>query len=90
MHPIETEENPQQLFKELIKASHDGEVPKHLITRLKEVEAKHLQKNNLHDGRESNDLKSPAPNKAQSHTNQEKDNLYIAFQQLLLEEDDNN
>ena len=36
LHPIETEEDPSKLFKELIKASPNGEVPPHLLKRLKE------------------------------------------------------
>jgi len=39
-HPIETEDDPNNLFKELINASIDGKVPKHLINRLKETEKK--------------------------------------------------
>ena len=39
-HPVETETDPQTLFQELIKASSDGNVPSHLLARLKEIESK--------------------------------------------------
>ena len=37
-HRIETENDPQQLFRELIIASPDGTVPPHLMERLRELE----------------------------------------------------
>lgn len=37
-HRLETENDPQQLFRELISASPDGTVPPHLIERLRELE----------------------------------------------------
>ena len=37
-HRIETEDNPERLFQELMKASSDGTVPEHLMARLKEAE----------------------------------------------------
>ena len=40
LHPIETEEDPKELFKELMKASPNGEVPLHFIKRLRELEGK--------------------------------------------------
>ena len=39
-HKVETEENPQALFHELMKASADGTVPDHLMARLKQAEQK--------------------------------------------------
>ena len=40
-----TEEDPIKLFQELIKASSNGEVPAHLIKRLKELEGKQKLEN---------------------------------------------
>jgi hypothetical protein len=37
-HRLETENDPQQLFRELIAASPDGTVPPHLMERLRELE----------------------------------------------------
>lgn len=37
-HAVETERNPEQLFRELMRASSDGTVPPHLMDRLRELE----------------------------------------------------
>ena len=37
-HRVETEKNPEELFRELMKASQDGTVPEHLMDRLKQLE----------------------------------------------------
>ena len=37
-HPLELERNPEQLFRELMRASADGTVPPHLIDRLRQLE----------------------------------------------------
>lgn len=39
LHAVETEQDPDQLFHELIKASPDGKVPPHLMERLSTLEA---------------------------------------------------
>ena len=89
LHPIETEQNPQKLFRELITASTDGEIPSHLIERLKETELLELKnlaakKNNTsskhvkeYNYNYKNDFKSNEP----------QNDLYITFKQLLLEDD---
>lgn len=38
-HRLETEQDPEALFRELIGASADGTVPSHLLERLRELEA---------------------------------------------------
>jgi hypothetical protein len=38
-HRVETEENPEDLFRALMQASADGSVPPHLLERLRELEA---------------------------------------------------
>ena len=35
LHPVETETNPEQLFRELMEISPDGNIPPHLLERLK-------------------------------------------------------
>ena len=44
-HRVEIEDDPQELFRELMQVSPDGTVPPHLMARLKEAESrqKHLQ-----------------------------------------------
>ena len=37
-HPLETEQNPEQLFRELMAASPDGTVPPHHLERLQQLE----------------------------------------------------
>ena len=37
-HPLETTQDPEQLFGELIKASPDGHVPHYLLRRLRRLE----------------------------------------------------
>ena len=76
LHPIETEENPNQLFRELINASSNGEIPPHLIERLKEIES--LQKENLNSISKSLD---------KGKYSKYDDDPYIPFKQLLLEEE---
>jgi len=43
-HRVETEEDPQALFRELMQVSPDGQVPPHWMERLKELE--HRQQEN--------------------------------------------
>ena len=37
-HAVETERDPEQLFRELMAASRDGTVPPHLLDRLRQLE----------------------------------------------------
>ena len=39
-HRLETEQDPEALFRELIAASSDGSVPSHLLDRLRELEGR--------------------------------------------------
>ncbi len=87
-HPLETEEDPEKLFQELIKASPDGQIPKHLIDRLREVEEKHSIKANSKLLNTPHNKSTSTSHKKSSKTKLEDDNLYISFQQLLLEEED--
>ncbi|MCP9774632.1 hypothetical protein [Cyanobium sp. WAJ14-Wanaka] len=91
-HRVETEEDPDALFRELMQVSPDGTVPPHLLERLKKAE-----------GQRATAVAPPQaalPNKAasgKSPTNTGKPKrapgmgdaeLYTVFQQLLLEDDD--
>ena len=80
-HPVEFETNPEQLFRELMEISPDGNVPPHLLERLKKLE--------------SNSVKIDSP--AGKHMNKKSQELsindsqkfYTQFKQYLLEEDIN-
>ncbi len=88
LHPIETEEKPEKLFEELIKASPDGEIPPHLIERLKEVESlEHKKSITTKIDTSSKQKQESKPNyKKDFKAIEQKDDLYIPFKQLLLEE----
>ena len=90
LHPIETEQDPKKLFGELIKASPDGTVPTHLLDRLKKTESLNLEKQPLKVSFSQLDTKQRAVKSKNKNTNLNlpKDDLYISFERLLLEEDD--
>ncbi len=79
LHPVEIETNPEQLFRELMEISPDGNVPPHLLERLKKLESKNLNISAYADpdiNKNSKDLSS-----------EDSLNLYTQFQQFLLEDD---
>ena len=79
LHPVETETNPEQLFRELMEISPDGNVPPHLLERLKKLES-----NNVKFSSKIN----PCINKNSKDLSDEDSlNLYTQFQQFLLEDD---
>jgi len=89
-HPVETEQNPERLFRELMAASPDGSVPPHLLERLKQLEAKGLapgqppvsasQPSSPLVRRPSSARRKPEP--------QDDQQLYATFAQLLLEQEE--
>ncbi len=86
-HPIETEENPQALFKELIKASNDGQVPSHLISRLKEIETKEESSKSSSLNIKENTSNPFSKKKGAPIQKNGEESLYTSFQRLLLEEE---
>ena len=79
LHPVETETNPEKLYRELMEISQDGNVPPHLLERLKELESNTIKfSSNTYPVKDekSNDI-----------TINDSQNLYIQFKQLLLEDD---
>jgi hypothetical protein len=91
-HKVELEQNPEALFRELMQVSPDGTVPPHLMERLRELES-----------RRQSATPAPAPSIAPSPTKLRGRNtagradrrtaaqygdLYTAFQQLLLEDEE--
>ncbi len=101
-HRIETEDNPERLFQELMKASSDGTVPEHLMARLKDAE-RHLATQNKEKAKaqipsSSQTLsrqplrggqgKTTRPSRPNVAAGSEEESLYVAFSQLLLEDDE--
>lgn len=96
-HRVEVEENPEALFRELMQVSPDGTVPPHLMDRLRELEARRQGPTS----RSGRTIPSPAPitgrskptgantvGRADPRTAMDHGDLYTAFQQLLLEDDE--
>ena len=101
-HRIETEDNPERLFQELMKASSDGTVPEHLMARLKDAErhiatqnkakataqtpssSQTLSRQPLRGGQG----KTTRPSRPKVADGSEEESLYVAFGQLLLEDDE--
>jgi hypothetical protein len=89
-HPVETEQNPEQLFRELMQASADGNVPAHLLDRLQQLETQRRPPASASASTSAGASAAGAPRQrrsAQPGTAADSD-LYTTFQQLLLEEED--
>jgi hypothetical protein len=90
-HPVETEQHPDRLFRELMAASPDGHVPPHLLERLKQLEA-----NGAASAPPSPAAARPPspperrgrPGRRKPET-EEDHQLYATFAQLLLEQEEN-
>ena len=102
-HKVETEDNPEELFRELMKVSEDGTVPEHLMARLKQLEAKRSPQPSTEGSRSglaqelpplpkasSGKGKNTRPKPAKVTPGSEEESLYVAFGQLLLEDDEDN
>ena len=79
LHPVEIETNPEQLFRELMEISPDGNIPPHLLERLKKIESNNVKISSnadTYNNKNSKDLPS-----------EDSLNLYTQFQQFLLEDD---
>jgi hypothetical protein len=97
---VETEQNPEQLFRELMQVSPDGTVPEHLMQRLKEAEQRSQAERRPATAATSSPLPAPAagprPTKGKTTRPQrpsvapgsEEESLYVAFGQLLLEDEE--
>ena len=96
-HRVETEKNPEELFRELMKASQDGTVPEHLMDRLKQLEAQRKPSpfnNNdytpalaVRARSRPGQGKNTQPKRPKVDPGSEEQSLYVAFGQLLLEDD---
>ncbi|MFZ0407936.1 MAG: hypothetical protein WAM11_07500 [Cyanobium sp.] len=109
-HAVETEQDPEQLFRELMAASADGSVPPHLMDRLRELEASRRRQGRpplqptptgapgaagrvAGSGNTPNrSPRNPGTRSLQTKISRprsaEEEALYVAFQQLLLEGDE--
>ena len=81
LHPVEIETNPEQLFRELMEVSPDGNVPPHLLDRLKQLETSNMNS--------SSNRKTDINENSQDLSINESLNLYTQFKQFLLEDDNN-
>ena len=100
LHRLETETDPEALFHELMRASADGIAPPHLLERLRELEARRRRPDAAPPAVIGPDpLASTAPRNEQDRRHRERGrpdpklarehgDLYTAFQQLLLEDDE--
>ena len=79
LHPVEIETNPEQLFRELMEISPDGNVPPHLLERLKKLESNNVKIYSNSDSQIKENSKDISTEDAL--------NLYTQFQQFLLEDD---
>ena len=100
-HKVETEDDPEALFRELMKVSEDGTVPDHLMERLKQLEAERRPRPQplIPDSRPLSDSspvsdgvsrkgKTTRPQRPKVSPGSEEESLYVAFGQLLLEDDE--
>ena len=100
-HRVETEQNPDALFRELMTVSEDGTVPEHLMARLKQLEARRQPRasNPLESPIRSSELPPPhsgssgkgkttRPRRPSVPPGSEEESLYVTFGQLLLEDDE--
>ena len=95
---IKKDKDLETFFRELIEKSPDGNIPKHLLSDLKEMEKEkeEIIKSEIETSNKSNESKSYAINKnfqQRSYNNRtkkkpEEQNLYSSFERLLLEEED--
>ena len=100
-HRVETEKNPEELFRELMKVSQDGTVPEHLMARLKQLEAQRKPTAQPSPFSSTIDIqalaaptrsqpgpgKNTQPKRPKVDPGSEEESLYVAFGQLLLEDE---
>ena len=91
---VEINENktPEDLFRELIEQSPDGNISPGLISQVKEAEKREKENKSLLEikniARENKKERTSYLNKKSNKEKNNKKDLYISFERLLLEEDD--
>jgi hypothetical protein len=100
LHPVETEQDPERLFRELMDVSPDGTVPPHLMDRLRQLETQRQPPSSggapapeapSRNGVRKNVAapRRPGPSVPRRPlAGGEHQDLYTAFQQLLLEDEE--
>ena len=90
-HPVETETDPEVLFRELMHVSPDGSVPPHLLDRLRQLESRRRPAQQVPSSPStagaSGQRPSGPPRRRAEPSRREEQDLYTAFQQLLLEDE---
>ena len=94
-HRLETETDPQRLFRELMQASPDGSVPQHLLDRLRQLETKPPLTKDERSTLEVSQSQAAARPKTritglqrrQAAAERSQDPLYVSFEQMLLEDE---
>ncbi len=79
LHQVEIETNPEKLFQELMEISPDGNVPPHLIERLKQLESNKIKI--------SSDAAAVINENSKELSINESLSLYTQFEQFLLEDE---
>ena len=82
-HRVETEEDPEELFRQLMQVSPDGTVPEHLMARLRQLEAERKRQ-----PRQPGSNPTAKKKGSNRDAGNQDDSLYSEFEQMLLEEDD--
>lgn len=96
---METVQDPERLFRELMDVSPDGTVPPHLMDRLRQLEAQRPAPGSAgatagapspkSEGRNLAAARRPRPTAPRGgRAGSEHQDLYTAFQQLLLEDEE--
>ncbi|MFM7362081.1 MAG: hypothetical protein ACKO25_09715 [Cyanobium sp.] len=85
LHPLETEQDPEQLFRELMAASPDGTVPPHLMERLRELEQTAAAPTRRHAA--AKPQQRAAASSPGSSFSAEEQQQYATFAHLLLEDE---
>lgn len=89
-HRLETETDPQALFRELMQASPDGTVPPHLLQRLRELEHSApviSQPTTSPSTPSAKPSVSAKRGMARMVQGRDQDPLYVSFEQMLLEDE---
>jgi hypothetical protein len=94
-HRLEVEDNPEQLFRELMAASPDGTVPAHHLERLRQLEGQRAdaaapasRTAPPERGAPSTRAAAGRPGPGRSPQPGGQDDLYAAFSRFLNDEDD--
>ncbi|MEB3301507.1 MAG: hypothetical protein VKN56_06005 [Cyanobacteriota bacterium] len=92
-HRLEREEDPAALFRALMTASPDGRVPPHLLDRLRELEGSRRpapagESPTAAPARGSTNSSPKGANRRADRRASDDQDLYTAFAQLLLEDEE--